>query len=230
MIKDYNYLCRGLLWTCLTLLSLTITSCTSKNYNAIAHNISKKSGLIPAEIKGGKFILRVYYRFDKPGTPLHVYLEGDGRSWLTPSRASYNPTPHDPVGLSLAVRDTSDNVLYIARPCQYVSFDKNSNCKYPYWTHKRFAPEIIRSVAAVIDRGKQMSKGSGIEIIGFSGGGAIAILVSSKRNDVTGIRTVAGNLNHEEWTKYHKIDQKSARRSDQSSIPSKFFLSPKIKN
>jgi len=62
-------------------------------------------------------------------------------------------------------------------------------------------------VAAVIDRGKQMSKGSGIEIIGFSGGGAIAILVSSKRNDVTGIRTVAGNLNHEEWTKYHKIDQ-----------------------
>ena len=205
-IKDRNLLYQLVLWIGLTLLSLTITSCSGKNLNSIAKNISKKSHLRAAEIKGGDFVLRVYYRFTKAGAPLHVYLEGDGRSWLTPARASYNPTPRDPVGLSLAAGDNSDNVLYIARPCQYVSFDKNPLCKYPYWTHKRFAPEVIKSVSAVIDRGLEMSQGREIEMIGFSGGGAVAILVSSQRKDVTGIRTVAGNLNHKLWTNQHKID------------------------
>jgi hypothetical protein len=206
MFKDRNYQYQRLLWVGLILLSLTITSCASNNINTIAYNISKESGLMPAEIIGGEFVLRVYYRFGKAGAPLHVYLEGDGRAWLTPTRASYNPTPLDPVGLSLAAQDDADNVLYIARPCQYVSFDKNPNCEFPYWTYKRFAPEIINSVSAVIDRGKQMSQGRGIEMIGFSGGGAVAILVAAKRRDVIGIRTVAGNLNHERWTNHHKID------------------------
>ena len=155
---------------------------------------------------GGKFILRVYYRFDQPGAPLHVYLEGDGRAWLTRHRASHNPTPRNPVGLSLAARDYADNVMYIARPCQYVSFNKNPDCKYPYWTHKRFAPEVIDSVSAVIDLGKKKAKARDLEMIGFSGGGAVAILVSAQRRDVTGIRTVAGNLNHKVWTTYHNIN------------------------
>jgi len=205
MIKDNKYCYQGFLWASLILLSMTISSC-SKTVNTIAYNISKKAGFRPAEIKGGEFVLRVNYRFGKAGAPLHVYLEGDGRSWLTPSRASYNPTPRDPIGLSLAAQDDAENVLYIARPCQYVPFDKNPNCEYPYWTHKRFAPEIIKSVSAVIDRGKQMAKAGGVELIGFSGGGAVAILVAAKRRDVTGIRTVAGNLDHEEWTNHHKID------------------------
>jgi len=206
MFKDLNSFYPLHLLASLTLLLLAITSCSNKSFNLVAYDISKKSGLRPIEIKGGDFVLRVYYRFDKPGAPLHVYLEGDGRSWLTPSRASYNPTPRDPIGLSLAAQDDAENVLYIARPCQYVPFDKNPNCEYPYWTHKRFAPEIIKSVSAVIDRGKQMAKAGGVELIGFSGGGAVAILVAAKRRDVTGIRTVAGNLDHEEWTNHHKID------------------------
>ena len=205
MIKDHKYCYKGFLWASLILLSMTISSC-SKTVNTIAYNISKKAGFRPAEIKGGEFVLRVNYRFGKAGAPLHVYLEGDGRSWLTPSRASYNPTPRDPIGLSLAAQDDAENVLYIARPCQYVPFDKNPKCAYPYWTHKRFAPEIIKSVSAVIDRGKQMAKARGVEVIGFSGGGAVAILVASKRRDVIGIRTVAGNLDHQDWTNHHKID------------------------
>jgi hypothetical protein len=206
MFKGHNYRYQRLMWVGLTLLSLTITSCASNNINTKAYNISKEARLIPAEIVGGQFVLRVYYRFDKAGAPIHVYLEGDGRSWLAPSRASYNPTPRDPVGLSLAAQDAADNVLYIGRPCQYVSFDKNPNCKFPYWTHKRFAPEIINSVSDVIDRAKQMSQGRGIEMVGFSGGGAVAILVAAQRRDVIGIRTVAGNLNHEVWTNHHKVD------------------------
>ena len=32
--------------------------------------------------------------------------------------------------------------------------------------------------------------------MGFSGGGAVAVLVAARRTDVTSIRTVAGNLDH----------------------------------
>jgi len=95
--------------------------------------------------------------------------------------------------------------MYIARPCQYVSFDKNPDCKYPYWTNKRFAPEVIDSVSAVIDLGKKKAKARDLEMIGFSGGGAVAILVSAQRRDVAGIRTVAGNLDHKVWTTFHNL-------------------------
>ena len=206
ILNNRNYLHQLCRWAGFALLSTTILSCTVKNMQTVASDISKKWRLTSAEIKGGKFVLRVYYRFDRAGAPLHIYLEGDGRSWLTPSRASYNPTPSNPVGLLMAARDNAANVMYVARPCQYVSFDKNPNCEYPYWTHARFAPEIIESVSKVIDRGKKMAKSNDLEIIGFSGGGAVAILVASQRKDVTGIRTVAGNLNHEVWANHHKID------------------------
>ena len=206
MINKRDLLYQGVLWAGLTLLSLTIISCSGNSLDKLALGISKMSQLRSAELKGGKFILRVYYRFDQPGAPLHVYLEGDGRAWLTRYRASHNPTPRNPVGLSLAARDYADNVMYIARPCQYVSFNKNPDCKYPYWTHKRFAPEVIDSVSAVIDLGKKKAKARDLEMIGFSGGGAVAILVSAQRRDVTGIRTVAGNLNHKVWTTYQNIN------------------------
>jgi len=206
MINKNNVFYQGVLWAVLTLLSVTMLSCSGNSLNKLALDISKMSHLRSAELKGGKFTLRVYYRFDKLGAPLHIYLEGDGKAWLNRNNASHNPTPRNPVGLQLAVRDYADNVMYIARPCQYVSFDKNPDCNYPYWTHKRFAPEVIDSVSAVIDLGKKKAKARELQIIGFSGGGAVAILVSAHRQDVTGIRTVAGNLDHKTWTRYHNVD------------------------
>lgn len=194
------------LWMSLTLLVLATQGCASHSPEATAEKISNMAGLTTAELKGGEFVLRVYYRFENPGAPLRIYLEGDGRAWLTGTRASRNPSPKNPVGLYLAAREPDANVMYIARPCQYVSFEKNPRCEYSYWTDKRFAPEIIASVSAVIDIGKKKSGAGKLEIIGFSGGGAVAVLVTARRADVSGIRTVAGNLDHKAWTQHHKVD------------------------
>ena len=190
----------------LVLFSLLASGCSSHRPIITASKISRMAGLQAGELRGGNFVLRVYYRFDSPGSSLRVYLEGDGRAWLTNSRASRNPSPQNPMGLLLAARDPGKNILYIARPCQYVSFDKNPKCEYPYWTHKRFAPEIIDSVSAVIDLGKKNAQANKLELIGFSGGGAVAVLVSARRSDVSRIRTVAGNLDHKIWTQHHKVD------------------------
>lgn len=190
----------------LALLFLFFSGCASHSPESTAEKISKPGRLQSADIKGKEFVLRAYYRFDHPGTPLRIYLEGDGRAWLSRTQASRNPSPKNPVALQLAAQDVGKNVMYIARPCQYVSFSKNPQCKYPYWTHKRFAPEIIDSVSAVIDIGKERAKAKQLEIIGFSGGGAVAILIAAHRLDVNSIRTVAGNLDHKVWTKHHQID------------------------
>ncbi len=188
------------------LLCLTFLGCASHSPQSTAEKISKRGRLQVAEIKGEEFVLRVYYRFDHPGAPLHVYIEGDGRAWLSRSRASRNPSPKNPVALQLAAKDSTENVMYIARPCQYVSFKKNPQCEFPYWTHKRFAPEIIDSVSAVIDIGKKRARAKRLDIIGFSGGGAVAVLAAARRRDVGSLRTVAGNLDHQAWTQHHKVD------------------------
>ena len=190
----------------LTLLALITQSCASHDPEATAEKISDMATLTAAEIKGGKFVLRVYYRFDSPASRLRIYLEGDGNAWLSRTQASRNPSPKNPVGLQLAAQEHRGNVMYIARPCQYVSFEKNPQCEYPYWTGKRFAPEIIDSVMAVIDLGKKKAGAGELELIGFSGGGAVAILVAARRSDVSGIRTVAGNLDHKVWAKHHHVD------------------------
>lgn len=190
----------------IALLCLTFLGCASHTPQTTAEKISKLGRLQAAEIKGEEFVLRVYYRFDRPGAPLHVYIEGDGRAWLSRTRASRNPSPKNPVALRLAEKDSTENVMYIARPCQYVSFKKNPQCEFPYWTHKRFAPEIIDSVSAVIEIGKKRARAKRLDIIGFSGGGTVAVLVAARRRDVNSIRTVAGNLDHKAWTQYHKID------------------------
>jgi hypothetical protein len=194
------------LWTNLALVLLLTQSCASHSPESTALKISKMAGLRADELRGGDFSLRVYYKFMNPGAPLKIYLEGDGRAWLSGTRISHNPSPRNPVALQLAAREPGKNVMYIARPCQYVSFEKNPNCEYPYWTHKRFSTEVIDSVSAVIDLGKKKARANKLEIIGFSGGGAVAILVSALRSDVSGIRTVAGNLDHRAWTRNHKVD------------------------
>jgi pimeloyl-ACP methyl ester carboxylesterase len=40
---------------------------------------------------------------------------------------------------------------------------------------------------------------------GYSGGGALATIVAARRPDVVLLITVAGNLDHDDWTSYHQV-------------------------
>jgi len=55
----------------------------------------------------------------------------------------------------------------------------------------RFAPEVINSFSRAIDTLKEKSGAKYVELVGYSGGGAIAVLVAAGRSDVVGVRTVA---------------------------------------
>ncbi|RXJ91711.1 alpha/beta hydrolase [Arcobacter sp. CECT 8983] len=134
---------------------------------------------------------------------LRVYIEGDGLSWLSRTRISNNPTPINPLAMKLFLKDKSSCKIYLARPCQYT---KDSKCEKKYWTSHRYSKEVLSSYLNALDLLKQNFLNKEFELIGYSGGGAIATLISVKREDVRFLLTVAGNIDHKYWTQKHNIN------------------------
>lgn len=135
---------------------------------------------------------------------VHVYIEGDGNSWKSRYVLSNNPTPKQPLALELAYQDTHSNVVYLARPCQYTPHEIDPHCSPKYWSSHRYANEIIDSVNQTLDQIKLKTHNTNFRLIGFSGGASVAALVAERRNDVSCLVTVAGDLNHEALNKHHR--------------------------
>jgi len=134
------------------------------------------------------------------GRVLTIYIEGDGFAFSAADTPSMDPTPVNPVALELATRHPGTGpVAYLARPCQYVDRDTKT-CPDTYWTSGRYAPEVIDSMSDAVDQLKADAKASDIILVGYSGGGAVATLLAERRKDVTGLVTVAANLDVAEWT------------------------------
>lgn len=132
-------------------------------------------------------------------------MEGDGLAWVTRTMPSMDPTPHNPVGLALAAADPAPNVVYLARPCQFTAMSASPRCSVAYWTGKRFAPETVVAMDAAVSRLAQRVPGQKLNLIGYSGGGAMVVLMAARRHDVASIRTVGGNLDDEFVNRIHDV-------------------------
>jgi len=158
------------------------------------------------EIDTGSFLLTTYYKISDRQAPVSIYIEGDGFAWASSSRLSQNPTPKDAFTLQLAAEDSVRNIVYIARPCQYTDLAKDKICAPKYWSQSRFAEIVVDSVNKAISHYSAQFNNPKINLIGYSGGAAIAALIAARRNDITSLRTVAGNLDHVAVNKYHHVD------------------------
>lgn len=143
-------------------------------------------------------------RFDRSKL-LTIYIEGDGMAWLTKNTISTDPTPINPVGLKLALNHLRGNAVYLARPCQYTGGISARNCNKHYWTDSRFAEVVIASANESLNILKAKFNAHQLQLVGYSGGGAIAALLAARRDDVVSLITVAGNLDHQAWTAHHNI-------------------------
>jgi len=135
-------------------------------------------------------------------TTLRIYIEGDGLAWRTRRNISSNPSPVKPIALLLMQEDPVHDKAYLARPCQYVV---NANCDNRYWSTDRFSSTVVASMNMAVTQLKATGEYTLIELVGFSGGGAIAALIAAQRNDVCLLITVAGNLDHEVFTRLHHV-------------------------
>jgi hypothetical protein len=216
-----------------------LTACAANSSIETRHDtaasIGASAGMTERVLPAGVFNLTSWERVQQPGAAADIYIEGDGLAWVSRYRASMNPTPPDPLALHLAAEDKSRNVIYIARPCQYTGWNGDGACPDLYWTTGTAAPEVIAAYAQALSDIKARDHITGFNIIGYSGGAAIAVLVAAKRSDVLSIRTVAGNTDYAAFTAVHEvspikdsIDPVTVAAAD-SHIPQQHFIGEKDK-
>ena len=168
--------------------------------------MATKNGWERYSSKNNSFTIAGYFKpTSETSDVLHVYIEGDGAPWLYPWLPPENPTPYSPISLHLALNDPHPNVLYLARPCQLTRGYERNGCHVDFWTNARFSTDVIESTNTSITRFLNSIKANKLILFGYSGGGSVAALVAAYRNDILGIVTVAGTLDHEAWTTYHKV-------------------------
>lgn len=143
---------------------------------------------------------------DDPGVrALNVYLDGDGRPWAATGVPADDPTPRNALVLRLMRLDPNPS-LYLGRPC-YIVRTQLRRCHPWFWTHGRYSERVVSSMAAALQREADDLSVDEIRLIGYSGGGALAMLISSRIDRVTDVLTVAANLDIDEWVDYHGYSQ-----------------------
>ncbi len=192
------------------LLCAVLAACAASRADEAA-DIARGAGFVTRRFDAGPFVLAGWQKPGKAdGGTLTVYLEGDGRAWINRGRVAENPTPDDPVALRLAAEDPERAILYLARPCQYVEGPDFRNCAPLYWSTGRFAPDVLVATTNAIDIAKAETGATTIELVGYSGGGVLAVLVAARRRDVVDLITVAAPLDTAAWTRHHAVSPLSA--------------------
>ncbi len=214
---------RGFRTALLLTLALGASACTMTGKELLAKStrLAAHTGMKPVQLPAGPFTLQAFEHIGDPAAPVRVFIEGDGKAWLTRNQPSPDPTPYEPTGLFLASADTSPNVAYLARPCQYIH---TPNCLMPVWTSGQYDEANIAAMNTALDHWK----GHKIELVGYSGGAAIALLLAARRDDVVSIRTVAGNTDNDAFTAFHHVSAPPATSLNPASFAAKTSMIPQI--
>lgn len=137
-------------------------------------------GFTEKTIETEYFSFAVWEKDIVAGKPLRIYIEGDG-----------NPTPRRAIGLELAERDPSQNVIYVSRPCQYI---RNRECANPaVWGSERFHEEIVNEMKELVEYLAIKYRTPSLELIGYDGGGTMALILATKM-PVARVITIGGIL------------------------------------
>jgi hypothetical protein len=150
------------------------------------------------------FILTAFQRIKAPSDIMVIYIEGDGYAWASRNQPSDDPTPKHPLSFDLASQDPSPIVVYLARPGQFEAGGRPT-VDQSYWTNEIYSEEVIQANMRAIDSLKQSLGVTKISLVGFSGGAAVAVLVASRRKDIVALRTVAGNLDPDAFSRLHHV-------------------------
>jgi hypothetical protein len=167
-----------------------------------ADGLAARSGF-SKEIVTGTAYRHVVYRnaVRSAGATLHVYIEGDGTPFRKRTVIADDPTPHDPLMLRLMAEDAAPS-LYLCRPC-YFGLYADPGCSPEAWTSRRFAPEVLDSMGAVLHSELLRSGASSVALFGHSGGGALAVLLAAREPSVLRVVTVGATLDVVAWCELH---------------------------
>ena len=183
------------------ILFLLITSCAVPSFDKRADYINElNNNEFDEFVYQNSFIIYSLQKINNKEEVV-VYIEGDGLSWIDRFTPSSDPTPKNPLAFKLAILDQNQNVVYLARPCQYI---QNNRCRREIWTKLQYSNEIMADYTNILKELK--NKHYEIHLVGYSGGSVIAMyLASIKELNIKSVRTVAGNIKPNEFTQLLNI-------------------------
>ncbi|MBY6204261.1 hypothetical protein [Halomonas denitrificans] len=150
---------------------------------------------------------------------LVVYLGSDGRPWRD-RRPAADPTGRRALALDLMRRDPRPAV-YLGRPCYHGTADAPP-CTSRLWTSGRYSTTVVDALAAGLRALIARHEPSELTLVGYSGGGTLAVLAASNLSaeiDVEVI-TIAANLDPAAWTAFHGLLPLSASLNPVEAVPS----------
>ena len=188
-------------WAVLSLLVLP--GCVSPAHRIAA--LARQHHFEEDTVEGTVFRHRLYRHGGENGARsevLHIYIEGDGAPFIHNTTIATDPTPHAPLMLRLMALDRAPSV-YVGRPC-YFGLYHDGPCTPLYWTLRRFSPEVVDSLAAVVISEAARQGAKSITLFGHSGGGTLAVLLSARIPHLARIVTMGANLDINAWCALHK--------------------------
>jgi pimeloyl-ACP methyl ester carboxylesterase len=105
-----------------------------------------------------------------------------------------------PIALELALR-TPARVAYVTRPCYLEASD--ASCTIDQWTTGRYSEDVVQSLASSVREVARRMNAQEVQLVGYSGGGSLAVLVAERLENVVGVVTVAANLDTDAWATLH---------------------------
>lgn len=179
----------------------TVTACAPSRGGLLDRSaeLAAKAGMRKRVLPTDTHPILAFERITDRNGPIRVFIEGDGNAWFSRHQPSFDPTPLTPTALYLASVDEAPNVVYMARPCQYLF--QNGKCKVPLWTTAQYSEAMVKTMNQALNA----YNGNPIELVGYSGGAGMALLLAAQRNDIVSIRTVAGNLDNAAFTSHHRV-------------------------
>lgn len=168
-----------------------------------ANQIARPAFMVERTIKTDNFEIAAWERMHQRGAVATIYIEGDNINQIDETHPTLlgqklpyiGSTPNMPLALYLASRDKSENLVHLARPCQYLKMAEDKGCDKAYWVEKRYTPEVIAAYEQALNDIAARYDIKGFNLVGYDGGANIAAVLAGTHHDILSLRTVAGDLN-----------------------------------
>jgi len=105
--------------------------------------------------------------------------------------------------------------------------DRSRNCLETHWSDQRFSEDLVAASDQAISQLVTETAAPALDLVGYSGGGSLAVLLAARRQDVRSLRTVAGNLDHQEFSRYHRVSPLSGSLNP-LDVAGKVALNPQL--